>query len=360
MKGIIKSLLFFWFPKNKFLNFESCEFVFLANSRTILDVKKNIPQTKFIPDFLLEKILFYLPPIIFTKVRGLHDKNKQKILGYIVICPMTGKSMLKNKKKARKKVIQGVKLSKKLNAKTIGLGAFTSSVTNGGLDLVSLFPDITITNGNTYTAAIALEDINFLLQKYNLKNENLKIAIIGATGSIGSVLSEKLVNKYFQEIFLIGKNKNNIQKLEDHVKTKINKDNNTKIQFTNNLQDVIKCDLIIMATASSGVVLDKNNIKKKAIIYNISQPSNIHQKIKNNFIYYEGGLVCTPNIKHRLSTGLNKETNFACFTETMLLASEQTKQNFLGHVKADNLDFVIELSRKQKFSSALINNYQRK
>ncbi|MBL7198216.1 MAG: hypothetical protein ISS47_08965, partial [Candidatus Omnitrophica bacterium] len=73
--------------------------------------------------------LFYIDSIISTTGR--------KIAGYGIVCPFFPEQMVSLKKGiVIKKILAAIKLAQSLGVKMVGLGGFTSVVTNGGDDLV--------------------------------------------------------------------------------------------------------------------------------------------------------------------------------------------------------------------------------
>jgi len=90
----------------------------------------------------------------------------------------------------------------------VGLGAFSSIVTFNGESINDY--EVPITTGNAYTAALTIQGIIKALElnKYNKSLDECTVAIIGATGNIGMVLSQILSQKA-NHICLIGSENNN-------------------------------------------------------------------------------------------------------------------------------------------------------
>ncbi|MDZ7607347.1 MAG: hypothetical protein U5K79_17585 [Cyclobacteriaceae bacterium] len=79
-------------------------------------------------------------------------------------------------------------------AEIISLGGYTSILTNNGLSIAAPHSCKVVT-GNTLTAVVGYS--NFL-RKLNELYEgrcDLKIGIVGATGNIGNILSQKIVDE---------------------------------------------------------------------------------------------------------------------------------------------------------------------
>jgi len=326
-------------------------FAFIIHARDVGDFKSNYPVLKIFPNFILEYFSKFFPPFIISEVTGLSDMDGDEIRGCIISCPMTGKIMLANRELAKARVMQAAKLAERAGAKNIGLGAFTSPVTDGGKDLlgkVNLF----ITTGNTFTAAIAMDDIKNILNFLKKNISDVSVAVIGASGSIGSGIAKMLATDKVGSLILIGKTESNLKEVKDEL---IKLSGYRNAILSTDIGTAKDADFIIMATASSKALLAPGDIKKDAVVYSISQPSNISNKVRerSDIHIYEGGIVYTPGIKHKLKMGLRDEVNFACFSETMSLAAGRVRENFIGKVKVNNIGLVRGLAKKLKFRSAL-------
>jgi predicted amino acid dehydrogenase len=269
---------------------------------------------------------------------------------------MTSKQMLEKKDLAKKRIFQAIKKAEKLGAKVIGLGALTSPITNGGIDLIDEV-DARITNGNTLTAAVVFYHTKILInQNPHIK----KIAIVGATGSVGRAIS-KLMSKTFdgKKYLLFARTEKNLLKLIEEMRKTTPKE---KIQgYLNDLSKLNKADLIIVTTSAADAFIKKEHLKKGVTIYDITQPRNVDTSILKNrpdVFFIEGGLVQIPSLEAKLPFGLPSKTVFACFAETVLLAAENYKTEkidshiFVGKVKLKLVQKIWQLFIKYDFKIA--------
>jgi len=353
---LLKSILYNYLPKFilEKLTYKnnSNKFGFLIHLGTINDIKKKYYLLNILPNKLLLLLLSYLPPLLVSKIRGV-DKFKEKLYGFIILCPITARQMLENKDLAIKKINEALKLSEKIGLKIIGLGAYTSSVTNGGSDIIGKY-NLAITNGNAYTCAIANKDINRIIINYYENNyKNLIIAIIGATGSIGSAVSKLLAQKKFKKLFLIGRNINNLKDLETNIRI-FNK--KTNLFLSTKIQDIKSADLIIVTTSASGAIIKPEYIKNKTIIYDITQPRNVNKQLfstRKDVVVIDGGLVKTENINYEFNFNLPKNTIFACLAETMALTIKEKFVNFsIGRVSLVKINEIEKISKEIGFDSS--------
>ncbi len=84
----------------------------------------------------------------------------------------------------------------------VGLGAYTSIVTNNGSTINDY--EVPITTGNAYTAALVLQGIEKAVEERGIEISEVSVAVVGATGNIGLVLSQVLA-RHAGQLYLIGR-----------------------------------------------------------------------------------------------------------------------------------------------------------
>ncbi len=92
-------------------------------------------------------------------------------------------------------------MAKGRGAKLVGLGGHTSIVTGGGLRLLD--KGIPLTTGNTYTLLTAVEAACRAVHLTGRRMQDMRVAVIGATGSIGSAIS-RLIAGQAGQLTLVG------------------------------------------------------------------------------------------------------------------------------------------------------------
>ncbi len=331
-------------------------FAFLVHPRNINDVYRKYPFAKYFPNKIVEFFLKLFWPVILSEITGLFSqKNGKPVRGWLITIPLTAEQMLKDRKLAEKRIIQAAKLAEKIGVKLMGLGALTSSVTRGGLDLIGNV-ELFITAGSSLTAAIALEDIDTILRDKRLDIQQASIAIIGATGSIGQAVVKCLASKHFKNLILIGRTPDHLKALEDKIKIQ---NPTVNLTISTEITKIRSADIVIVATASAEVLIKSEYLKQKAVIYDVSQPQNVSPDIfdkRPDISVIDGGLVATPNINYHFNFGCPKETAFACLAETILLAAEEKYENYsIGKVDLQKAQEISNIAKKYNFKSCLKN-----
>lgn len=322
-------------------------FAFIVHPRNIPDVYRKYPFLKILTIPLLEWFLLHYWPVVLSEVEGMKTLDGKPVKGWIITIPLTAEQMLNNRELAKKKILQAVKLAEKMGATIAGLGAFTSSITDGGRDLLGE-TEIFITNGNSLTAGISAQEVEKIIMSCQNKTT---IAIIGATGSIGSAVSKILASKNnFDSLVLIGRTPEHIEELKNLIKQF---NNSVKIITTTDIKDIINADIVIVATNSKDAIIYPEYIKQNAIIYDITQPRNTSKEVeekRKDVKLIDGGLVKTSGINYHFNFGIPLETAFSCLAETMILAAENINRHYsLGKVETEKVEEISNLAKKYNF-----------
>jgi len=267
----------------------------------------------------------------------------------------------------RQAVLRGAEFAiEKLGAHVIGLGALTACVTAGGKWLLDKLPsDVVITNGNSLTAAMTVEGAQeaAALKGWNL-NSDTTIAILGATGSVGTGVSNLLAEELVKpKLLLVGRSLRKLDALESELKTK---NPQAEIETSANVADVRKADLVIVLTSGPNVLLEAKHLGYETIVYDITQPSNISPKIlkkRHDLLVIDGALVTTPGLDWGFDLRLPDETSFACLAETIFLAENSddgyASEDFTGPVRVETARRMVREARKHGFGHASLTSFRR-
>lgn len=341
-------------------NHKNMKFAFLVHPRDLNDVFKKYPLLKFLPSRIVNFTLKIKSPIIVSKINGLiSQKTGVRANGFLISVGMTAKEMLSNRELAKKEIIKAVLCAKKHDVKIIGLGALTSPMVKGGVDLIDKF-NVTITNGNTLTVGTAMVGIKKVLTMNKKINKNPVFAVVGATGSIGSAISKLVVMEgLVNDILLIGRTKEKLATLKSFL-TK-NSKNNINIRISVDINQLIEADVIVVATSADNALIRAEILKENAIVYDITQPKNTSKMIsieRPDVIVVDGALVKLPKyVSHNFDYGLPPNLTFSCLAETMILAAEDEESNFsIGDVDPEKVSYIINLAKKYNIVTAPLNN----
>jgi len=244
----------------------------------------------------------------------------------------------------------------KLDANVIGLGALTAPITAGGKWLLKRLPsDVIITSGNSLTAAVTAEGVQSAAELKGYDLNTAQIAILGATGSVGTGVSQLLIEDIESpNLLLISRTQRKLEKLKQEL---LSTNNNATIDVSTNLADTKNAELIVVLTSGPGVVLTEDNIREHAVVYDITQPSNISLAIFENrpdLLIIDGGLVSTPGLDWGFNMRLPTDTSFGCLAETIFLAENGGFENLelTGPVNVETARYMARVAKQYEHGKA--------
>lgn len=329
-------------------------FGFILHPIRIEDVRNHWGVTKWIPNFLLKKILQICPPFVVSHIEKVRSINNEEVEGYVSVCPLLPMQMLKLKEKAvLHKIIAAGKLVKERGASIVGLGGYTSIVGDKGYTIARNL-SIPVTSGNTLTAWAVIEAILESAKKRGVETEKSTLSIIGATGSIGTLCTKKL-SSYFSKIVITARHRDKLL----HLKNEVERIGSAHIDIETDVREVVKrADVIIVTTSAPEALIDGMDVKRNAILCDVSLPKNIYGKTntRKDITIIEGGLVQVPHRLHLgFQTDLPHDVLFGCIAETVLLTLEERFKNYsLGdRIAVERLDDIAAMALRHGFKPYL-------
>jgi fatty aldehyde-generating acyl-ACP reductase len=279
----------------------------------------------------------------------LKQHSKTTDIGTLEAVPMSATMMLNMKREdfVSKMNLYLDKLVEK-GVKIAGLGALTAPLTTGGLALAQR-TDICLTNGNAFTAVMMSQAVEKIIQETGLQQP--KVAIVGATGSVGSCLTQLLAkNKTVQNVLLISQTQRKLERLASSLQ-KLN--SNLHINISTDLMTLTDADLVLVLTASNETLILPKHLKINAILLDGTQPRNTAPDIltkRPDVTLIDGGLVSIQNMSLSMgSLALRDGEYYACFSETVLLALEGREKHFcLGNATLEQADEIAQIALKYR------------
>ena len=104
--------------------------------------------------------------------------------GWLISCMLPPRDLMRLRPAERNTLMQQyLQAAHSVGANTIGLGAFTSVITRGGLDIAN--SQVPLTTGNSLTAMVCVQGLVQAADRLGRPLHQQTVAIIGATGSVG-------------------------------------------------------------------------------------------------------------------------------------------------------------------------------
>lgn len=318
------------------------------------DVVRYAPKAQGRREPVVLKILEWMPPYDASTIRGVRSLTGPEIVGNFVMVPLMPSQFLQL---PRPEVVERVKraalLGQSLGAQIVGLGGYNSVVGRAGKDVAQVL-DVAVTSGNSYTVATALEGALAAAETLDIDLSRSTVAVIGATGSIGSVCSRFLAQRV-SRLVLSARSKLRLKTLAET----ISRESRAALKVEMDLgRAMAEADIVITATSSGGSIIQAEHLKPGSVVCDVAVPHDVCrevQKLRPDVLVIEGGVVEVPGqVDFGLDFGYPPGLALACMAETMVLTMEGRFENFsLGRgLEYDRVQEIARLAARHGFRLA--------
>lgn len=308
---------------------EDGRFAFLVHPLTPQSYVEFDESLGVLPSEKLEKFAEICPdilePFVVSTTRIVSETGKTAYGEFISVPYTTEQLMALPGSEAKDAVKKAVALAKSRGAQLVGLGAYTSVVTRGGLYLRG--SGVAITTGNSYTVVAAFQAIEEAERRLGLDLKESTVAIVGATGSIGRALAMLLAGQTAR-LVLLGNPDHPAQSLLrlERILDEIREHNPDAeiILSTDREKYLPQADVVVAATSSLQALMTSENLKFGAVVCDLSRPPNASRELMSqrpDVLVIDGGVIAapgTPNLGWNF--GFEQGQAYACMAETMILA----------------------------------------
>ena len=267
--------------------------------------------------------------------------------------------MLSRFKTARRKVVNAMELAQKKGINITALGGFTSiifenfnllqhkQIRNTSLEWEKF------TTGNTHTAWVICRQLEINAPRIGIDLKKASVAVIGATGDIGSAVCRWLINKTgISELLMVARQQEPLALLQKEL------DGGT---ITTLDEALPQADIVVwVASMPKTIEIDTDNLKKPCLMIDGGYPINLDEKFQGENIYVlKGGIVeffndIGWNMMELAEMQNPQREMFACFAEAMILEFEQCHTNFSwgrNNISLEKMEFIGAASLKHGFSA---------
>lgn len=335
-------------------------FAFIIHPIDVSDVARKFPVSRYIPSGLVERAISHLKPFKVSEINGVRS-GYGTANGYFVTCPLTPRMMMSMPEdKVMAKIIDSAKLAQDLGAKVVGLGAFTSVVGDAGVT-ISKNVDIAVTTGNSYTVYTAIEATLKAAELMEIDMADANVLVLGATGSIGRVLSLILSDHGFKLILA----SRNIDKLNEVARAVKERSGVTPYVTTDTREALRQADVVLCVSSAVEAIVQPGDLRTGALVCDVARPRNVSVEVKKqrqDVLVIEGGVVRVPGeVDFNFDFGFPKGHSYACMAETMILALEEKYVNWsLGReLTVEQVEGIAALARKHGFEVGGFRSFER-
>jgi len=267
--------------------------------------------------------------------------------------------MLSRFKTARRKVLNAMELAQKKGINITALGGFTSIIfENFNLLQHKQIRNTSLewerfTTGNTHTAWVICKQLEINAPRIGIDLKKATVAVIGATGDIGSAVCRWLINKTgIAELLMVARQQEPLALLQKEL------DAGTVTSLNEALP---QADIVVwVASMPKTIEIDTDNLKKPCLMIDGGYPKNLDEKFQGENIYVlKGGIVeffndIGWNMMELAEMQNPQREMFACFAEAMILEFEKCHTNFSwgrNNISLEKMEFIGAASLKHGFSA---------
>ncbi len=352
-----------------------------------------------------------LEPFVVSRAR-ITSAGGQKIFGEFIALPWTAAQMAAM---PRRKAVAGVRaalgLARSRGAQLVGLGAFTSIATRGGLDVSR--EGIPVTTGNSFTAVSSVQAAAIAVVALGgYFGAATRATIVGAGGAIGRAVA-LLLAENVGRLTLVGNPDRDPAAIRRrllavaadicrHLTTGYRQgcsfvsgslfarflaecrgapdpdasaeafaalvgrlERRGALMLTTAVDEVLpSADLVVTATSATGSIINPGSLRAGAVVCDLSRPANVGPEVaiaRPDVLIIDGGIIEVPGRPHLGRFGLGPGLAYACMAETMLLALDGHLQNSsLGtDLTAESLCRLRDSARRHGFRVAQLRSFGR-
>lgn len=352
-------------------------------------------------------------PGVAFHVPALRSRQGGYVEGWLISSLLTPSQMLRMSRREHSEVLaKHLAVAREYEANIVGLGAFLSVVTRGGLDVAD--SSLILTTGNSLTAMAASESLVRVAHKRRLDLSTARTAVVGAAGSVGRVVCKRLAmvcgsltlfgnptnprslevlwvlaGELYQQVIksgwkycgdgigllltdLVGSDESGSLKrfLLDDDETRcalaqfihdvaLKRGVDAPIQVTIDLARYLpRMHAVVSATSQGHAFIDPAWLGPDTIVCDVARPPDVHASVsrqRNDVFVYEGGLLSLPeHVRFGSSNVLGFPTgvNLGCLSETIALCMAQVQRHYsLGQqIPFEEAESVYEMALQHGFS----------
>jgi acetylornithine/succinyldiaminopimelate/putrescine aminotransferase/predicted amino acid dehydrogenase len=227
----------------------------------------------------------------------------------------------------------GLELAKRKGADIVGLGAFTSVVTGGGIGVQD--EGIAVTTGNAYTIAVANQALLLAAAEMGVDERRATCAVIGANGTIGRVCS-LFLSRAVRRLLLVGNPAKpdapeRLRELAAEVRAFSAAP--PEIECTLDARGAVsEAELLVSTTSAVGPILQPEWLRRGAVVCDVAKPSDVSgevRRLRDDVLVIDGGVVHLPEpVSLGWNFGFEPGYAYACMAETITLAFEGHRSHY--------------------------------
>jgi fatty aldehyde-generating acyl-ACP reductase len=307
---------------------EAGRFAFVLHPLYVRQYAQKFPITRFLPGRLVERAFRAIPPFEASHITGIVSATGARAEGWFIALPWTPRVILEAPVPlVYRRLIQAGRIAERLGAGILGLGAFTKIVGDRGVTVARGLA-IGVTTGNSLTAATAVEGALTAAARMDVDPRNARVAVLGATGSIGAVCCRLLAPRV-GGLVLAARHRDRLEALAARLRTEAS----TDVAVTADVREAVSsAEIVLTVTSATDVLVEPEDLRPGAVVCDVARPRNVSRLVyerRRDVLVIDGGVIEVPGpVDFGLDFGFPAGTCEACMAETMLLALEHRYEDF--------------------------------
>jgi fatty aldehyde-generating acyl-ACP reductase len=305
-------------------------FCFVIHPLSLADIQRYEPGAKGKGEPILRKIMEWMPPYAAVHVTGVRTPDGRETEGWFVAAPLLPEQMVDfPREEVYARVLGAIEIGAKLGAQVAGLGAFTGVVGDAGVTINERSP-IPVTTGNSLTIAAGVQSLFRGAAEMKIDVRSCTVAVVGATGSIGSACV-RLIAPKVRRVILLARNETRLRRCHEEISSELP----CESEYTTDVSSAARrAQLILTATSSTRDVIEPEDLLPGAVVCELSLPHDVSRRVaeeRPDVLVLEGGNMRVPGNPRfervrepgtEFDLNLPARTALACMSETMILALE--------------------------------------
>ncbi|MBN1577637.1 MAG: hypothetical protein JW913_13845 [Chitinispirillaceae bacterium] len=279
----------------------------------------SLRPDKHYDDRLLIKLFEWTPPYAVKQFSSLSLDGHRAVDARLYMVPFLPEMQAISVKKVIDKIDTALALAKAQGCTVAAMGGFTSIVLQNLEENYSRRHGIRITSGNTLTASIIIRSIEEIAGRFGLDIASSTMAIIGASGDIGSACMGYFCQKV-KKMYLTARSVPTLAEVVRHCRDSATAE---MVISDNNTEAIEQSDFCIFVTSAYVSLFTEKDFKPGTIVCDASAPPNVKfdSGIRDDVFIYHGGIAAIPfPLEVDFDIGLSSPLTFyGCQLEGLLL-----------------------------------------
>ncbi|MBN1609222.1 MAG: hypothetical protein JW940_21510 [Polyangiaceae bacterium] len=291
---------------------------------------RHLKPTKVYRDGLLLKLFEWTPSYKLMDWSGITFDGSRCMDAVFVMVPFLPEMRGTKLRRIIDKIGDALSICAEEGCTIAALGAFTSILLQGQEADVASKYGLRITSGNSFTAALIVESIEALARRFGVELSQSKMAIIGASGDIGSACAACFVDEV-RELCLSARGLTPLEELA----RRLSAAGAARVTATlNNAEALTGARFVVFVTSAPWQLASLNDFEAGTIVCDASAPVNVRTDgvLRPDVFIFHGGIAGLPfALDLGFDIGLASPTTFyGCQVEALLIAADPSLPHSWG------------------------------